>query len=470
MPYDQIVFIGYAIDTAPRPADDQYLGIDPPAADIAARCQLMLAAMEKAATLVPAAGSPPGNTLYVFVAPEFFFRGPTGAYSMDDVQVAIAALQTIAGDGRWDDWAFAFGTILGQYAAAAPNQPVQICNFALMQQGGLAAQGPNGARAVVKEFMSGIDFVASQPNSGGLLLGAVAHPEAAPRGPGSEVQQKNYDGAGIFELAGLNWAVEICLDHLSQRLQRSPALPGDPLVQVQLVPSCGAQIDGRSVIAQPGGYILNVDGMRPNGNSTLYEVGPQPRQIVGQVTPVGITEVTLDSSSPVRTVPISDLYCNGSGSLYVYPAQTIPAPGTVPGSTSTYRWKASDPNWTFTFYLIYDSAGAFSNLLCKIDSTEIDFGGNAYFLPIYMNVTIPPSSPGAAPETGKINLWLGMGGNEYDHGLYADINVPGFNFQGEIMQFMSAKDDPKPVRKIWTDPPQPQQSQASDPNPAPKSD
>ncbi|HYW16009.1 MAG TPA: hypothetical protein VE891_07630 [Allosphingosinicella sp.] len=457
MPYDQIVFIGYAIDTAPRPADNKYLGIDPPAADIAARCRLMLGAMEKAATLVPPAASPPGSTLYVFVAPEFFFRGPTGAYSMDDVQVAVAELQSMAGAERWNDWAFAFGTILGQYEAAVPNQPVQICNFALVQQGGLAAQGPNGARSVVKEFMSGIDFVASQPNSGGLLLGAVAHPEAAPRGPGSEAQQKNYDGAGIFELAGLNWAVEICRDHLLQRLQRSPALPGDPLVQVQLVPSCGAGFDARSVIAQPGGYILNVDGFRPNGNATLYQAGPQPRPVVAQVTPVGITEVTV-SSPPVPGVAVSDLYCNGSGSLYVYPAQPIPAQGTVPGSTSTYKWRASDPDWTLTFYLIYDDAGAFSNLLCKIDSTEIDFGGIAYFMPLYLNVTIPPSSPGAGPETGKINLWLGMGGNQYDHGLYADINVPGFNFQGEIMQFMSMKNDPKPLRKIWADPQEPSRS------------
>jgi hypothetical protein len=450
--YDQIVFIGYVIDTAPEiaPGGENYLGIKPPAKDIEARGQLILEAMRTARQALPSSSPPVANTLYVFVAPEFFFRGDEGGYEMDDVQLAVRELQTIAGDAAWEDWAFAFGTIVGKWGPATAGK-TQICNFTLVQQGGVPAQGPSGARAIVKEFMSGIDFIGSQANTGGLLLGNVAHPEAAPRGPGGERQQKDYDGAGIFELAGINWAVEICLDHLSQRLQRSPALPGEKLVQVQLVPSCGASIDGRSVIAQAGGYILNVDGMRQNAHATLFQVGTPPVQLIADVVPVNVTEVSLPGSPPT-TVAVSQLYANGAGAVYIYPPVPVPPELQVSGRTTRYLWKACDkPQWSFTFYLTTDDGGAFTGLLCGIDTTELNFDGVAYYLPVKLVLQFL-SPDGTTPASqGTIDLNLCPGGSDYEYALYGDIRVPGFNFQGEIMRFSSQPNDPcKPVETIWS--------------------
>ena len=244
MPYQNVQFIAYAIDTAPQENADgseTYLGLDGrPVQDIEARCTLMTRAILTAQAHLPQASppEPAGTTLKVFLAPEFFFRGPTGAYQMDDVQRVIGTLQDFVADEQWADWAFGFGTIVGTSAPAPGSPPVidpdgiqEIYNFTLFQQGGVAAKGHAGARVVMKELMSGIDFIADEANPGGLLLGQVEYLAAgAAGGPGRENQKVNYDGAGIFGLAGITWAIEICLDHryTVQRLQRSPQRPGAP--------------------------------------------------------------------------------------------------------------------------------------------------------------------------------------------------------------------------------------------------
>lgn len=454
VPYDQIVFIGYVIDTTPKKNGDgtyTYLGVTPPADDIAARCELVAAAMETARAALPQPSSPPASTLYVFMIPEFFFRGADpGAYEMGDVQLAITGLQNLAADARWDDWIFEFGTIVGQWTLEDPNRPVQICNFALVQQGGVAAQGPDGARAIVKELKSGVDFIAADANPGGLLVGEVEYQQGADPGPGSERQRASYDGAGIFELAGLTWAADICRDHLMGRLQYSPQLPGESEVQVQLVPSCGADVAAAGIIAEPGGYVFNVDGWRDNlAHARLVRVAAPLRQMprIANV-PVNVTQVTVPTSPP-RTIQVADLYASGAGSVWIYAPVPVPPAQTVPGSTDTYVWRASTtPQWTFTFYLIYDDTDMLDQVLCQIRNNEIDFRANKYDLPIKLPLTFPLRKDEQAPRTGSIEIEM-KGGGSYANAIYGKIQVPGFNFQGDIMRFMNDKNSPDPVEQIW---------------------
>src|SRR4051812_1963998 len=158
MAYNNVRFIGYVIDTAPELNPDGskiYLGLNNPQLDIEARCDLMLRAMEVArdALLPQSPPVPPGHTLNVFMAPEFFFRGVSGAYQMDDVQLAILKLQGMAADPSWADWVFVFGTILGVSSPTLNTPPYdidplagkEVYNFALVQEGGVAAQGDTGA-------------------------------------------------------------------------------------------------------------------------------------------------------------------------------------------------------------------------------------------------------------------------------------------------------------------------------------
>jgi hypothetical protein len=460
MVYDQIVFIGYVIDTAPKlgPGGSQtYLGLEDPKQDIAARCQLMLQAMELARTMIPAPSSPPAAVLYVFVAPEFFFRGATGAYEMDDVDLAIATLQDIAKQGEWQDWVFEFGTIVAALTSPEPGEPGLICNFALVQEGGTTAAGPSGARIVAKELMSDIDFIAESANPASLVVGAVEHLPSGRPATGAERQIVAYDGAGIFSMVGLTWAVEICLDHLDGRLQRSPQFPGEPLIQVELIPSCGADITLDNVTAMPGGYVLNVDGMEHTAHADLRQVA-MPLDSMTPIQPISYQglncdTVTLPDTTPPVTVQVSDLYANGPGHIVVYGAVPVPPASDVPGSTSIFSSPVGKAKtWTFTFYLLYDDQGDFTQALVKIQSKKINFYGNKYFIPLYMPLIFPPEPPSVTVTPGMIDISLIPGGNGYNHAIKASINVPDFSFQGIVLQFMTAKDSLVPVQFCWQNP------------------
>lgn len=458
MAYTNVQFIGYVLDTAPQLNPDgskTYLGLSDPQLDIEARCALMARAMQAARAALPQP-SPPvpgGETLKVFMAPEFFFRGASGAYAMEDVQLAIASLQRMAADDQWLDWVFIFGTILGASSPTQQTPPydidpladTEIYNFALVQQGGVTAQGDTGARMVMKELMSGVDFVATAASPNSLLLGDVAYwPASTSGGPGREQQQVNYDGAGVFELAGITWALEVCLDHRDtvRRLQRSPQLPGQKLVQLQLVPSCGMGIQAPSVVTQAGGLVFNCDGSGAASHSTLaQQVPPLAGVPLSASTPVGDADIVLQGSSPVQDVAIGTLYAGGAGVVNVYPALALPAQQVVPGNTVQLDWPAS-PDYRFIFQLVYNSSGQFVTLVCEIRSKKTNFYGNNYFLPLSLQ------TQDSWKQDVRIQMNLVAGSSPYAGAVWCKINVPGFIFEGNAFEFSATYGGATPYT-IW---------------------
>jgi hypothetical protein len=444
MAYTYLQFIGYSIDTAPQDNGDgteTYLGLPVAAQDIQARCALMMRAMEAARDALPAYSPPqaPGTTLNVFMAPEFFFRGDTGAYEMDDVQLVIATLQDMAADAQWDDWAFCFGTILGTSAPHDPNPPYdidpdavrEIYNFALIQEGGVDSQGQTGARVVMKELKSDIDFIAGAANPGGYLLAEVDPlTPSQGGGPGREQQRLAYDGAGIFSLRGMTWATDICLDHLSQRLQRSPQTPGAQEVQVQLVPSCGADIDPDGVVALPGGYVFNVDGHN-GSHAVLQEVDdPMVDVDVDQTVAVDDSDITITTGSPPaqQDVAISQLYRDGAGEVVIFDPVGVPPAAQVQGTVVPLKWQAC-ADYQLCFDLVYDGDGDLRTVLCEVVSRKTNFQGNNYFLPFDVDTE---------DKEGKdvqISVKLGAGSGGYDYAVWCAIHVPGFDFEGNAFQF-----------------------------------
>jgi len=280
MPYQQVQYIAYVINTAPQRNNGikTYLGLPDAAEDIDARCQLILRAIQTAQANIAQSSPPeaPGTTLKIFLAPEFYFRGSTGAYDMDSVQLAISALQNMVKGDEWNDWLFGFGSILGLSAPTFPYPPYninpaakkEVYNFTLLQRGGSANQGPQGANVVTKELKSGIDFITQtqSANNTDILIGNVNYlPPASSSGPGRERQQLNYDGAGICTISDITFGVEICLDHSAEtapgvyvgRLQQSPQLPNEPQIQIQLIPSCGMTIHNAQVMTEINGYVFH---------------------------------------------------------------------------------------------------------------------------------------------------------------------------------------------------------------------
>lgn len=455
MPYTQLQFIGYAIDTSPRDNGDgteTYLGLANPQQDIEARCQLMQRAIDTARNNLPQVSPPPapGTVLNVFLAPEFYFRGDQGAYQMDDVQFAIAMLQRLAADDQWDDWVFAFGTIVGTSSPHLPSPPYEIdhdaikdvYNFVLIQEGGVLSQGSAGARVVMKELKSDIDFIADVAFPGGLLLGEVDPMNAGPSGPGREQQQVAYDGAGIFALRGMTWAADICLDHLEGRLMNSPQLPGENEVQVQLIPSAGADIDADQVVAEAGGFAFNVDGAN-GSHADLQQVGP-PLAPVAQLAayPVPDGDITLNTVSPPLVVEVDELYRYDAGEVVIFGLQDVPAPQVVQGSVAPALIWPANADYQFEFTLIYDEDDDFTTLLVKITSRKTNFHGNKYFLPLQL------STLDADKLKVSIQMRLTGGTGGFDHAVWCKIDVPGFDFQGNAFQFNDHLTD-LPPETVW---------------------
>jgi len=446
MPYTKLQFIGYAIDTAPT-ADTPpaYLGLDDARQDVEARCQLMQRAMNTAA----AKAEKSSDTLKLFVAPEFFFRGNKGAYEMKggvtDVDFAVARLQAIAAAGQWKDWVFGFGTIVGAFEATANT----VVNFALIQQGGLGDQSSSGSRIVMKERLSTIDFI-DDASAQGLLSQDVEHLAPINRsGPGREQRRYDYDGSGIFKLNGLTWGVEICLDHTSGvtqgRLLKSPQLPGEDQVQVQLLPSCGAGIDDARVVAETDGYVFNVDGKNAK-KTVLKRVGAI--QVMTEIAPaescnVGPDTIDLPDASPPRApIGISQLYRAGAGAVAIYKPVYVPPADKVPGTVTTLSWKAS-ADYNFTFNLAYDGKGRFVTALCTVASAKIDFFGFKYLLPLL--------AARKDVDGNSVNISIDLIGksNDYDRAIRCKINVPGFTFEGVVVEFDNDGNAGKPPKTAW---------------------
>jgi hypothetical protein len=276
------------------------------------------------------------DTLKVFMMPEFFFRGKKGAYTMEQVQAVIKGLQDTVKGSEWKNWFFVFGTTLGySYSGAVdplvdPQQDAEVYNFVLCQQGGFGDDpnaGPEAARTVMKEELSGIDFVRLPTSKGGMpapddyqafLLERVKHLDAAgTRGTSSEVSVKHYGGEGIFDACGLTWGVEVCLDHDKSvhRLKSSTNLPN---LNFQLVPSCGMSIVDESIVVKTG-YVFHVDGLNddgqaPNTNKNAHSELRKVKMSTSTNVPVDpMASVTLDSQ-----IDVTNLYAEGAGDLHIY--------------------------------------------------------------------------------------------------------------------------------------------------------
>lgn len=462
MTYQNIRFIAYTLDTMPKVdsnGKESYLGVAAPAGsphtvDIDARCALMLRAIQTAAAQLPASSpaQPAGGELNVFMAPEFFFRGPLGAYSMDEVQLVINRMQTMVAAPEWSDWLFVFGSIVGFSAptydmppyAIDPGKPREAFNFTLTQQGGPEHVGAIGAKVVMKELQSSCDFIAALGVAGAQLVSNVTYVDAGASGAGREQQQLAYDGAGVFACADITWGVEICLDHYNNsdgygRLQRSPQLPGEQQIQVQLVPSGGMRIQELQTMAMPGGYVFNCDGQN-GGSATLKRVdaiGSPPTHALADIAALATYAVDggplalADASPPPSPISIDELYARGAGSIIVFAPVVIPAPATVPGYLLQLNWQASNA-YQFNFQLVYDAQGAFVTALCQIRSTRKNFGDRSYFLPLHMQTRDVAN----ADIRFHINIVPGPSGDSSF--VRCQIDTPQFRADGFCLEFKAA--------------------------------
>jgi hypothetical protein len=379
--YDKIQFIAYEIHTGPKLLGQKmyYLGLDNEYDDIAARLNWTYEVLQQAATR--ADGSP--KTLKLLMLPEFYFRGAKGAYSLDIVSKLIDGLQHLVRGGDWTDWLFVFGTIVGvssptRYTPTGfldklwrkilgedltpidPNAPKEVYNFALAQKGGWAPSSnmmtpaqmnealEGTAFITLKEYKSNIDFIKVTQTTGRagyvwervLHLDRIGGPSTGSTVQGREERLVGYDGASLFEVDGIQFGLEICLDHAQQRLKNSPRPPSGSPVQIQLVPSCGLELKANAMVAMTGGYGFNVDGWY---KQVLTDPTRSQVAMVTQAYSLAQPDATLGPNiAAASNLPLvapqgfDKLYALGAGSLSFYTPIDVPGgdPPSARGETS----------------------------------------------------------------------------------------------------------------------------------------
>jgi len=219
--------------------------------------------------------------LKIFALPEFFFRGPLGAYSLQDVlgdaqqpDSFIYQLQRLLADYRWSSWLGIFGTIIAyQIAPGKKYRLHNVYNMALCQQGGFSNAEERGKKCnfILKHWVSKIDFLdGGEPGEEGTI--AFDDEEWL------ENHQQHYlDGLRAYgrlqddlliRIGGVTIGLEICLDHRNQRLIKNEPTrryDHDEAVDVQLVISAGMSLLDKSIdVNRPGGLIFINDGLGCN--------------------------------------------------------------------------------------------------------------------------------------------------------------------------------------------------------------
>jgi hypothetical protein len=352
MAYSQVQFVGYAINTGPaqranwgfylipgstptwaRDVDKWYPGNPDVEQDVTDRVQLMKAAVEQAASLV----NRDDRVLKVFVAPEFFFRGPQGAYDMKHVGDVIGLLQRYARADIYKHWLFVWGTIIGR--AQKPDGTWEIYNVAVVQKG---AQGADGANVVMKEFKSGIDFISAAPRwaagvgpylqvprVNGIHSEIAEHMPRLADGRRREERAVPYGGEALLLVDDIQIGLEICLDHACKRLRNHQMRPDERVVQLQIIPSAGMEIQPDAVVAAAGGLVFNCDGSYTLPGRTMG-AHTDLRSILPPDPGSSDTKLSAphryERSAPVH-VPfarsIQTYYTQSAGEVHVYPAMNL---------------------------------------------------------------------------------------------------------------------------------------------------
>lgn len=392
MRYNRVQFLSYATETPLPSVADAALALEE-------RCALIERAMTSARdALTGMAASESGEpTLKVFMAPEYFFGDATTPYAMDEVRRVVTRLQGVVGTAEWTDWVFCFGSIVGSSAPTIGGVARQAFNFALIQEGGVAAAGPAGARILARPITTS-DASAQQVGT-----------------PGSH--RRAYDGSGIFTMRDLMWSADISVGCGMDRSSRALQLPGETYVQIQLRLSRTAAC-APDEVAGPGGLVLEAG---ENAGATRLRA-------------VGGSDIAVSARVPVTG--------DDAGEIVLFDPQPIPAAAIVPGTRRSLLWRASEA-YHFGFDLLYDELGRFSTVLVAPKRAPIDiFHGTSYFLPLAVADRDPHDHP------VEIAMQLRNGSHGYDHALGCKVAVPGLEFEGEALLFASNVAGPPP-RTAW---------------------
>jgi len=233
------------------------------------------------------------RVLKIFMVPEFYLRGPYGAYTPKDAYddpdddeddgVLIRysdRLREIVSDGVFEDYLFVFGTVIVAQALDGgddvdddrhrKNQTLSASRFLYFNLAPVLKGGSGGREhryLFQKRYISGADFLSGQaslpdPSDEDLHLYSDEPWEGMVETAAARGTRLVRDG-NLIVVDGIRIGIEICLDHrmgvLWNNLQTAGGNGGD-LVDVQLIVSAGMAIERGPNPIVAGGVVYLADG------------------------------------------------------------------------------------------------------------------------------------------------------------------------------------------------------------------
>jgi hypothetical protein len=237
------------------------------------------------------------DVLKIFSMPEFFWRGPNGAYTASQIfgddlhnggllHLSDRLYETVK-DEAFSDYLFLFGTVIG-VKEALDGKNLEYINFCPVFKG-----GPQYRRYIVpKKYISLVDFLNREvlPNPRTLNVSEYKHNDFSDRfhdllkERGTDVVSDN-----VLYVDGVKIGIEICLDHrmgvLWEKLQQHH---DSELVDVQVITSAGMAIERGPNPIVPGGVVYLSDGEASSAACLRSDTGDfDPDKVCRAVGPNG---------------------------------------------------------------------------------------------------------------------------------------------------------------------------------------
>lgn len=355
--YQYVQFLGWSINTFPGQAalgacegqnvsetQQCYMGNSKDLeADVRKRVALMQEAIEKAydevqmlMDLFKMQGLPWTNeeTLKVLVVPEFYFRGPYGAYNIsslfeeeDDNRGVLNTLglelEKMVSDTKYTGWLFICGTVVGykMHQAAEDTKYWDHWNFAPIYEGGL-----NGGKwLAVKKYISDLDYLKETDDEQMVatpyppnMTDATVNNSGVPLSGKKWLAERGYKVVedNMFNVSDIRIGIEICLDHEKAVLKTSLEKANLPNVQMQIVTSAGVKkIVRDNIMVAKNGILFQQDGGF-NGWDTWNETAKKFDLMDGKIYD-GLTQMIVKEESGRFTEEMAYMCTESHGTNWI---------------------------------------------------------------------------------------------------------------------------------------------------------
>ena len=352
MSYNKAQFISYQLNTFTsyiNGSNWSYLGNSDSDSDINYRVGVMIKCIEEAKKSSKI--DTDSTTLKIFMAPEFYFRGNAGAYPIEKISTILEKLRAHTKSSDYRDWLFVFGTAIGWMEVPGKPNTKEIVNAALVQKGGVANAHNDTCKIVMKEYISHIDFARtfngnwSNPSDRVGVVDGNPLTKLAPTSgsrdlnvqPSSAINKTNersasgYGGGCLFSIDGVEFALEICLDHYKERVKTyADTTQGLQVPQIHLITSAGAEIVEDGVFTVPNGLMFNVDGRGSSDININIGNDHKPAKCLNDV----VIKNTFYIADAIHLYGVNDVYpldwnnyYRDKGAIVVY--KSLPFPNSM---------------------------------------------------------------------------------------------------------------------------------------------